>query len=171
VPEPGPSTPRPDPTLLTTEALNREIAALRDLLFGEIRHRGQLTDEQFRAVDIKFDAIERRTAEQKTDTRLAVDAALTAAKELVAIQNEASMTSNAKTETSMTKQIDSIFMRLDQYSSAMDEKINDLKARLDRIEGKTQGTQLSMGLAFGAVGALAAIVTIVVVVANILTSQ
>jgi hypothetical protein len=168
---PSDTRPIPDPTLLTTEALNREIAALRDLLYGEIRHRGQLTDEQFRSVDVKFDAIEQRTAEQKTDTKEAVSAALAAAKDAVALQTQASERSQSKSEAAITKQIDAIYVILDRQSQAMNEKIEDLKTRLDRIEGKTQGTQLSMGLVFGAVGALAAIVTIVVVVANILTSQ
>lgn len=168
---PSDTRPIPDPTQLTTEALNREIAALRDLLYGEIRHRGQLTDEQFRSVMVQFNAIEQRTAEQKTDTRLAVEAALTSAKDAVALQTTASDKAIANWTAAFTKQLDALYALIDRQNDAQAEKVADLKERLSNLEGKSQGTQMSMGLVFGTVGALAAIVTIVVVVANILTSQ
>jgi hypothetical protein len=58
--------PRPDPTLLTTEQLNREIAHLKEL------------------IHLRFDLIESRRLESKEDNQKALDAALLAAKESVA---------------------------------------------------------------------------------------
>jgi len=155
--------PVPDPTELTTEALTREISAVRELLFSEIAHRGKLTDEQFdairREVDAKLDAIgqrfagvELRTAEQKSDTRLAVEAALSSAKDAVRLQTEASQLAQAKSETAFTKQIDGILLRVDQIATVMDGQIGDLKARLDRLEGKSSGISSSWGILVGFIG-------------------
>lgn len=163
--------PIPDPTQLTTEALHREIAALRDVVMNEIRHVGVVSDEKFLAVDARLTELAIRVGEQKADAKEAVHAALAAAKDAVAIRTEASDASIAKSEAATTKQIDALGVLVERLSQAKDEKIDDLKARLDRLEGKTQGTQMSMGLVFGAVGGLAAIVTVVIVVANVLTGS
>jgi hypothetical protein len=58
-------TPRPDPTLLTTEQLNREIGHLKDLQ------------------NLRFELIERQRLESKEDNQKALDAALLAAKDSV----------------------------------------------------------------------------------------
>src|SRR5687768_6329759 len=160
---PAESKPIPDPTKLTTEALTREIRAVRELLFNEIAHRGKLTDVQFEAVrselyakldaiSQRFGAIERRTAEQKADTRLALDAALASAKDAVRLQTEASQLAQAKSETAFTKQIDGILLRIDQTVTVMDGQIGDLKARLDRLEGKSSGISSSRGILVGFIG-------------------
>jgi hypothetical protein len=169
VSEQGLSTPRPDPTILTTEQLHREISGLREFVLGEVRHVGELSDEKFSAVDAHFVAIAERMAEQKTDTKVAVDAALQAAKEAVSMQTEASDKAIAKSEAAITKQIDALAVLVEKSSEAKDEKIDDLKTRLDRLEGRSQGTQMSAGLLFGAVGGLAAVIGIIIVVANVLT--
>jgi hypothetical protein len=62
---PGDLKPRPDPTLLTTEQLNREIGHLKELL------------------NLRFELIERQRLESKDDNQKALDAALTAAKDSV----------------------------------------------------------------------------------------
>jgi hypothetical protein len=58
-------TPRPDPTLLTTEQLVREISHLKDLQ------------------NLRFELIERQRLESKEDNQKALDAALLAAKDSV----------------------------------------------------------------------------------------
>ena len=157
--------PIPDPTVLTTEALTREITAVRELLFNEIRHRGHLTDEQFAsraklidarfaAVEQQFQAIQFRTAEQKADTRLALDTALASAKEAVQLQTQSSELAQAKSEAALTKQIDGILMRVSELTNVMDGKIADLKERMDRLEGKSTGFSSSWGILVAVVGIL-----------------
>jgi flagellar basal body rod protein FlgB len=163
--------PVPDPTVLTTEQLHREIAALREFVLGEIRHVGAINDERFRAVEAQFEAHMARTKEQKTDTQQAVQSALTSAKELVAQRNDASERAIAKAEEGFAKQIDALTVLLDKSSEAKDERIEDLKARIGRIEGRSEGTQMSMGVIVAAVGSLAALVSIVVIVASALTGS
>jgi hypothetical protein len=165
------TTPIPDPTILTTEQLHREIAALREFVLGEIKHVKQINDERFRAVEAQFVQHLERTKEQKTDTQQAVQSALTSAKELVAQRNDASERAIAKSEQATVKQIDALAVLLEKSSEAKDEKIGDLKARLDRLEGKAQGTQMSYGMVFAVVGALAAVITAVVILANVITGS
>jgi flagellar basal body rod protein FlgB len=171
VSEQGLSTPRPDPTILTTEQLHREIAALREFVLGEVRHVSQINDERFRAVEAQFEQHLERTREQKTDTQQAVQSALTSAKELVAQRNDASERAIAKSEQATVKQVDGLAVLLEKSSEAKDEKIDDLKARLDRLEGRAQGTQMSFGMVFAIVGALAAAIGTVVILANVLTGS
>jgi hypothetical protein len=59
------STPRPDPTLLTTDQLIREISHLKEL------------------INLRFELIERQRIEQKEDAGKALDAALLTAKDSV----------------------------------------------------------------------------------------
>lgn len=165
------SRPVPDPTLLTTEQLLREIANLRAIFEGQLdtlRERlggmdratellgfginrvpsavdtrvtalEDVIREQFRTVDQKFDDLQARTAEQKADTKAAVDAALQAAKEAVGQQTEASERSIAKSEAATTKQIDGVIARIDQSNVSTGESISDLKSRMDRMESGRLG--------------------------------
>jgi hypothetical protein len=127
-------TPHPDPTVLTTAQLYREIGQLRDLLISEIHHRRELTGKQLAMVEQKFADLADRTLEQKQDTKAAVDAALQAAKEAVGQQTEASERSIAKSEAATTKQIDSVTALLTTSTAATGETISDLKSRMDRME-------------------------------------
>jgi hypothetical protein len=153
------SRPVPDPTILTTEQLHREIASTRELVVGEIRHLSELTDEKFRAVedrfrnvDDKFEDVAQRTAEQKTDTKDALDAALQAAKDAVALQTEAFDAATRKSESAVTKQIDALGTLVEKSSDAKDEKINDLKSRLDRIEATATAMRVLVALSIAAAG-------------------
>jgi hypothetical protein len=128
-------TPRPDPTKLTTEALLREIAGLREFVLGEIGHVREISQTKFSAIDRQLEGIAQRTAEQKTDTKDALDAALQAAKEAVNLQREASDKAIAKSEADTTGKIEALGKLVEKSSDVKDEKIEDLKERMNRIEG------------------------------------
>jgi hypothetical protein len=153
----GTLVPRPDPTLLTTEQLRRELAALRELLETrlddmdkatellsatvnrtptevdkQITHLRELQDQKFQSIALQF--IER-------DAR--VEAALQSAKELVTAQNEANTSAATKTEASFTKQIDQTGAIISTLEKTMDVRITELKERLDRGEGGTAGAESS----------------------------
>ena len=134
-----------------------------------LNHERELTTQRFDAVGDQFDALNQRTAEQKADTRAAVDAALQAAKELVALQTEASDKSTAKSEASFAKQIDALGLLLQKSSETTDDKIVDLKSRMDRIEATrisavdTRAEVRNVGIDNRAVMALAVTVILAVV--------
>ena len=162
----GGSRPVPDPTVLTTQALMREITGLREILEtkaagdrgiiearlkgmdravellqaiadrmptdiqGRVEDLERLHEEKFRSIQVQFSERDTRAEQTSRDSKVAVDAALQAAKEAVGKQNEASDRSIQKSETATTKQIDQQGLRID-----------DLKERLTRIEGEGRGSE------------------------------
>jgi hypothetical protein len=133
------SRPVPDPTALTTEALHREIASLKELLQSDHNAMREFLNEKLRIM-------ESSRVEQKKDTKDALDAALTAQKEAVKEQTAASDRAIAKSEAGTTKQIDQQGTLLATTKATIDDKIEDVKERqtatdnrLTAIEGRTQG--------------------------------
>jgi hypothetical protein len=205
--EPGDNVPVPDPSILTTAALLREIGNLRELLevkltagsdanlasraIIETRLAGmdiaiQLLqasadkfptriDEKIRALREvheatyleKFDSIQTQFKERDVRTeqaagavKIAVDAALQAQKEAVGEQNKSSSTAIAKSESATMKQIDQLSVLIQTMTKASDDKFTDVKERLTRIEGKSEGSQSTWGLMVGGVALLASLIAI-----------
>lgn len=125
--------PDPDPTLLTTENLRREILGLRELLEQKISAEHDLSTQQFAL-------IERQRVEQKQDTKTAVDAALSAQKEAVHEQTLASDKAISKSEQGTTKQIDQLASNFDTAIKGQTTQIDDLKERMTRVE-QSQSTR------------------------------
>jgi hypothetical protein len=185
--------PVPDPTTLTTEQLRRELSALREVLTArldgmdratsllsetvnrtptviqtEISHIRQLVDEKFGSVGQRFDERDVRTDQAAKASKEALDAALLAAKELVSQQNEANAAAADKAEQSTIKQIDQIGIRIDTMQKALDDRLTELKERIDRGEGSTAGAatsrteqRLDIGQLVSVIAVIVAIVTIV----------
>lgn len=117
----GDHRPVPDPTTLTTSALNREVRAVRELLDGRI-------DALDRLVMDKFATTEAHRLEQKDDVARAMNAAL------AAVQDE-----NAKTEASTTKQIDALKLSMDSALNSVTRELNALTGRVRDAEGEASG--------------------------------
>jgi hypothetical protein len=95
--------------------------------------------EKFGSIALQFMERDARVARSSADSKLAVDAALQAAKEAVAEQNKSSALAIAKSESATQKQIDQLGLNIQQGTNAQDGKINDMKERLTRIEGRSEG--------------------------------
>jgi hypothetical protein len=172
------TTPVPDPTVLTTDQLNRAVAHERDYVRGQVAvleerllgidratelrlsgiegipgqidekvvhlsavmtERFNVMAERFESVGKQFNERDIRTQQQQEASGAALAAALQAAKELVGAQGEASAAAAVKSETSFTKQIDQIGTIIQTLEKALDARITELKERIDRGEGNTQG--------------------------------
>lgn len=154
----------PDPSTLTTQMTWREISSLKELLSSELdavkkaidvahedltrfptevqKHVGalrELVDIKVAHLEKQFEVIEKQRIEQKSDVRTAIDDALKAAKELVSQQNQANTNASIKSETSFAKQIDQIMTLLTAEKHASNERINDLKERMSKAEGRGGG--------------------------------
>jgi hypothetical protein len=176
--------PIPDPTVLTTQALLREVSAIREvfetkiaavdarvnLLFDSINARreyiteeitkhqllqdekfrsiGIQTDEKFRSISMQFVERDIRSEQSSRDGKVAVDAALQAAKEAVSEQNKSSSLAIAKSEAATTKQIDQIGTIISTMASGLNDKIDDIKSRITIIEGRAKGSEGILGYAF-----------------------
>jgi len=222
------TTPRPDPTKLTTEQLNREIDALRETLLTRIAHNVEIielrttnlqdeldrrlvalntyleteskcqtdvADRRFenieaklvdrltehataltdlkQLIDSRFKMADDRAAEQKQDTKIAVDAAFLAARDAVSAQAESSSRAIEKQELSTSKQIDAIQGLITTTVAGLSQQITDLKERVDRSEGgangERAGTSFAMvqadrarALMFGVIGTIIAAATVIV---------
>ncbi len=188
------TTPVPDPTILTTQQLLREMALFREVVethFNVVDTRfngmdkaiqliqseadkvpsktdiaiNQLKDlhaEKFRSIETQFIERDTRTEQTSLNSKVAVDAALQAAKESVGEQNKSNSLANSKMEVSFTKQIDQIGTLITTSNKANDDKFSDIKDRLNSIEGQRKGGHEVIGYVTGAAGLIIAALAIVI---------
>lgn len=123
----GDFRPVPDPTLLTTAALNREIAATKEALSSDLAAFRVLLEEKLLSVDTHFKLIERQRAEQKQDSRTAIEAALSASKDSTA--EFADRYERRHVELSTATQV-----ALDKFGSLVDEKFVSVNTQFELIE-------------------------------------
>jgi hypothetical protein len=191
-----PAPPIPDPTILTTEQLEKGLKSLRELIEARLHcteessdrlqhdvegivpkidlRVGQLEalhDEKFRSIAVQFAERDTRTEQISKDSKVAVDAALQAAKEAVGEQNKSSALAIVKSEAATTKQIDQISVLIDTKNKASDEKIDDLKdqfrvmeARMGSMSGHARGANDVMGWIFAGIMALTAIAAVAIAI-------
>ena len=189
------SRPNPDPTVLTTELLERmkdvlirEIMTSQELaeakLFGvehmletridgvdkaiiqiqqraerlqanlqiEVEHLKKLHQEKFDYIAIQFKERDTRTEQAARDSKIAIDAALQAAKEAVGEQNKSNALAVAKSEATFTKQIDQIGVLVTSMGKGFDDKIDDIKGRLQAMESIKKGAGDVWAIWFAATG-------------------
>jgi hypothetical protein len=121
--------------------------------------------EKFTSVQTQFAERDTRTEQTQKDSKVAVDAALQAAKEAVGKQQEASDRAIAKQEAATSKQIEAITLLISSNNRALDDKINDIKERLTtlaaaglgRVEARHE-QQSSISMIAAVVGVIVALV-------------
>ena len=153
--------PMPDPTVLTTEQLLREITNAVTLLTATIDGLRNVIEERFKAVDTQFQLVERQRVEQKVDTATAVQAALAAAKEAVTEQTAASEKSITKSETATAEQLRQLTQTFTTAIGGVTDSLSDLKARVGNIEARKEGSTETRAV----VMAVMAILVVIVVAA------
>jgi hypothetical protein len=124
-------------TAVLSETVNRTPTVIQT----EIAHVRELADERFTGIDKQFAERDVRTEQAAKASKEALDAALLAAKELVSQQNEANAAAADKAEQSTIKQIDQIGIRIDTMQKALDDRLTELKERIDRGEGSGSGAR------------------------------
>lgn len=166
--------PDPDPTTLTTDALHREVAAIEELFDAKLKTLTETTAEKFRGIEIQFALRDTAAEKLAAADQKAISAALQAQKEDAAARNESNAAAIAKSEAGFTKQIDGIGILINTMTRSFDDKLTDLKSRLDRGDGRTVGTsdqrtdsRSNVGMVVGIVGAgMAALSIIAAIVIN-----
>jgi hypothetical protein len=156
------SRPVPDPTVLTTTQLLREIAAVNDrteLLFTGLR---EIMEEKFDSVDRQLALGEQQRVEQKADTKAAVDAALTAQKEAVKEQTSASGLAIAKSEAATKEQLTALNATFTTAVNAVSASLNDLKDRVVAMEAVRQGGRETISGFYALAGLLGLALTILI---------
>jgi len=147
------SVPVPDPTRLTTDAVNaatavfrRELDQLKELVFEridgdrrEISQRFATLTEKLFAHDNEFRFVEDRRVEQKLDTEKAVQAALSAAKEAVSEQTTAGKEAIGKSENATTSAINALAEQQRRDAEQQRRDTDELKARVGSMESMKKG--------------------------------
>ena len=155
----------PDPTVLTTQAIDARVTELQKLLEArldgydratkllednvnrvptlldrEIAQTTALSAEKFAGIDQRFKDLGTRTDQDKTASTTAVNAALSAQKEAAAAQEVSNETAINKSEAGFTKEIDGLKTLMGTNKDSTNIQINDLIARLNRSETATATT-------------------------------
>jgi hypothetical protein len=183
-----------DPTALTTDALRREVASLKELIevhldsaqrqriqlesrlsdvpkliLEAVTHLRELQEERFNSIQTQFRERDTRTEQISLANKLAIDAALQAAKEAVGEQNKSNLLANAKSEAAFTKQMDLLTDTMKTMGQGIADKMDDLKERIVAMENRNLGKEnmkTDVGSLWGhAVQALILIVAILSIVA------
>jgi hypothetical protein len=155
-PATGQNIPIPDPSVLTTQNLDREIANLREYLLSQIvnladdlerfasghdrehrdvveravSHVRELNDERFKGIQLQF-------AERDVRAEQAFKASTEAINAAMAAQEKAII----KSEIATAKQIDAIAEVIESATKALQEQIRNVEKRQDRDEGGKVGAR------------------------------
>jgi chromosome segregation ATPase len=131
--------PTPDPTILTTEQLLREIANAVRLLQAEVKGFKDTREERDKAVDLRFQMIEAYRIEQKTDVEKNIAAALSAQKESARDQSAAAKEAVTKAETATAEQMKQQYATIMAELSALRSSLTETKERVSRNEQRLIG--------------------------------
>lgn len=171
-----------DPTARTLETVHREVLALERKIETALEYQNNLSTDRFASVQKKFEAdeahrlelkdmAEKARIEQKEDSKVGVDAALTAQKEAVKEATIATNLANAKSESAMTKALDQVSQTFSAAIANSVSQIIDVKETVTAIDNFRRGgvdasseKRLSTGLlvAIAAIG-LSSVFSVVIV--------
>lgn len=118
----------------------------------KIEALGRLHEEKFLSIAGQFRERDVRTEQSSKDSKVAVDAALQAAKEAVGEQNKSSALAIAKSEASTVKQIDQLGLLIATQATGFNDKVADLKDRITLMVGHGGGIKDSWGWLVAAIG-------------------
>ena len=161
------SRPTPDPTVLTTDAVERAVEAVVNLLRAELKGVEDVTQEKFASIKDQLRLIEQQRVEQKKDTKDAVDAALAAAKEAVKEQTTASERSVLKSETSFKEQLGQLTTTFNTAIDGLRREVGDLKERVSGGEERKLGGQEAKASISGGVMLALGVLTLLVMVLSV----
>lgn len=182
-----------DPSTLTTQLVWREVLHLKELFESrisaveksiEVAHEDlvrvptevqravgtleALDNEKFVSIEKQFKERDVRVEQTARDTKTAVDAALAAQEKAVGKQNESFSLATAKSETAITKQIDQLGVLLGNATKGLEDKINDVKDRLTRLEGSDYGAESSKLSQRSSTNSIIALIALFIAVAGII---
>jgi hypothetical protein len=130
---------QPTPSVLQerTVALEKVVEQKFQTIEKQLASAAEIEAEKFEGVARQFIERDERTEQLSIADKTAIAAALQAQKEAAGATNESNSVALTKMEGNFTKLIDQGQALIASVVKNTDEKINDLKSRLDRGEGKT----------------------------------
>jgi hypothetical protein len=118
-----------------------QLHSLTDERFSSIdkdlQERDKRTQQSLDSINVQFAERDKRTEQLSLADKTAIAAALQAQKEAAGATNESNGAALAKMENNFTKQIEAGQALVQSVSRNLEDKLNDLKSRMDRGEGKS----------------------------------
>ena len=134
--------------------IDEKILSLKDVHGEMFKAQLDLMNEKFSSVQKQFEERDARTEQAAIAVKIAVDAALQAQKEAASEQSKSNAAATTKSEASTTKLIDALGATITTVTKGFDDKISDVKDRVNRIEGGWGGASQVIGYVIAAVGVL-----------------
>lgn len=132
-----------------TEIIAKQTDRFPDHVVGKVKDLQFLHEEKFKSVDVQLIEKDKRIDQTTRDGKVAVDAALQAAKEAA-----------GKSEQNFTKQIDQIMVMISTIQKGFDDKNDDLKTRIQALESTRKGAGDLWGFLVGIAGLCIALASI-----------
>lgn len=154
--------PTPDPTILTTEQLIREVERVNTLFVARQIGADQLNNERFNSVNTQFALVERQRVELKSDTKVATDAALSAAEKAVREQTTASEKAIDTWRATVTEQLRGMEQNWKTSDDATKRELQQITTRIERIENLKQGNKEAYGGIYAAIAGVATVLGLII---------
>lgn len=156
---------------VAVELLRTTTDKIPALIDAAVTRLEEVHEEKFASIQTQFKERDTRTDQASKDSKVAIDAALSAQKESVEKQNTANSLATNKAELAFTKQVDEIGKRIETITKGFDDKIADLKDRLGTIESFAKGANTGVGnvgiLVLGGLSVTGAAISIITLVLNL----
>lgn len=150
--------------------VDRQMTALREFIMGQIEITRKVNKAKFEAINIRFAERDIRTEQAAQGSQMSLDSAMAAAKEAVLEQNKSNVQAITKADAATQKQIDAMVQLMTTSNKSLEDKIADLKGRLDRGEGRNTGSieardekRFDVGAILQALAVVAAVVGLILV--------
>ena len=178
-----PREPLVDPTVLTTEALRREIgllesevnrrfAALERELTVRLENERALTQVELEKIEQHFDVNRRHRAETKSATELAIAAALQAQKEAVSKSETATNRQLEQLTATFDTRVESLRRSIDENKERLVAEARELRASISQVDTKAasfvqqrRGSDATRTQLFGIIAAIVGVVGVLVAIA------
>jgi hypothetical protein len=150
--------------------IDSQMLALREFILSRVEKLQDVNAEKFESINSRFLERDIRIDRAAQEARMSLDSAMAAAKEAVAEQNKANVQAIAKAEVATQKQIDALVQLMTTSNKSLEDKIADVKTRLDRGEGRSTGSaeartekRLDVGALIQAIALIATIAGLIIV--------
>jgi len=158
--------------------IQEQLQSLETQLRDLVTQAADNCKAQFERISAQLAQVEALRVEQKSDTKAAVDAALTAQKEAVKEQTAAFREAVAKSEAATAEQIKQLTTTAGTAKEELRRAIDDVKERVVDVDSKANainataaGGALTKASLFGWIAAAVAIMAIISIIANVLTGN
>lgn len=150
--------------------LDKQIAALKTLIFEKIEATDKTRIVQFRGIQTQFEERDVRTTQATTSAQTAVSAALQAQKEAAGESTRSLSASIEKSEKGTQARLAQQGEQIDTVERTLNDKIATLSSRVDRSEASGVGRNQVSGPIVGHVLTVLAGIVIAIVTAFIVAS-